>query len=462
MNVHDWLSNLELPWNSKKFDAVEVQFKGNRKEFYRNPLGIDLYNNDWVTVDAHYGYELGRISLKGELVRLQMKRKKVKEEDSGLRKVLRKATDEERVKLTDLRAREESVLVRAREIIAFSTLPMKLSDVEYQADGSKIYFYYTAESRIDFRDLIRRLSDAFRCRVEMRQIGPRQETARLGGLGVCGRELCCSSWLTDFKAVGSTAARYQNLAHNSAKLTGQCGRLKCCLNYELEVYMDALKGFPKNNRFIETRSGTYELVKTDIFRKLLWYQPKVKSGEFSDDNLVSLSLDTVVALLDDLKKGIKAETLQSLSVTMVSLEGEGEEEPDYEQDSEGLVDRFDRSGRRNKRKKNRPASARHGHSSGAPQSGATKSGATASPASTSAPSAPPSPQNFRPAPAAGGTPSQQLGSPSGGTDARRDGGNSRNRQRDRDRRQHRGNRDDRNHRSGGSGNSGPNPAGGNS
>jgi len=303
LNVHDWLSNLELPWNSQKCDIVEVQFKGSRKEFYRNPQKLELYNNDWVTVDAHYGYEVGRITLKGELVRLQMKRKKVKENDADLRKVLRKSTDAERVKLSELRAREDSVLVRAREIIAFSTLPMKLSDVEFQADGSKIYFYYTAEGRIDFRDLIRHLSDAFRCRVEMKQIGPRQETARLGGLGVCGRELCCSSWLTDFKSVGSTAARYQNLSHNPAKLTGQCGRLKCCLNYELEVYLDALKAFPKNNKYIETVGGTYELVKTDIFKKLLWYQPKGRSGDAAEDSMLALPVELVVGLLDDMKRG---------------------------------------------------------------------------------------------------------------------------------------------------------------
>ncbi|MFM8492776.1 MAG: stage 0 sporulation family protein [Bacteroidota bacterium] len=354
LNVHDWLSNLELPWNSQKCDVVEVQFKGNRKEFYRNPEKIELYNNDWVTVDAHYGYEVGRITLKGELVRLQMKRKKVKEDDAELRKVLRKSTDEERVKLTELRAREDGVLVRAREIIAFSTLPMKLSDVEFQADGSKIYFYYTAEGRIDFRDLIRRLSDAFRCRVEMKQIGPRQETARLGGLGVCGRELCCSSWLTDFKSVGSTAARYQNLSHNPAKLTGQCGRLKCCLNYELEVYLDALKAFPKNSKYLETTGGTYELVKTDIFKKLLWYLPKGRSSDHSDDALLALPVETVVGLLDDMKRGVKVESLQALSTSAVSMEGDEEEEPDYEHDSEGLVDRFDKSGRKNKKRKKRP------------------------------------------------------------------------------------------------------------
>jgi cell fate regulator YaaT (PSP1 superfamily) len=344
---------LELPWNSQKCDVVEVQFKGNRKEFYRNSSGLELYNNDWVTVDAHYGYEVGRITLKGELVRLQMKRRKVKENDADFRKVLRKSTDEERVNLTELRAKEDSVLVRAREIIAFSKLSMKLSDVEFQADGSKIYFYYTAEGRIDFRELIRRLSDAFRCRVEMKQIGPRQETARLGGLGVCGRELCCASWLTGFKSVGSTAARYQNLSHNPAKLTGQCGRLKCCLNYELEVYMDALKAFPKNSKHIETVGGIYELVKTDIFKKLLWYQPKGRLSDITEDSMVALSIETVVGLLDDIKRGKKVESLQTLSAAAINSREDGEEEPDYEHDSEGMVDRFDRSARRYKKKKKR-------------------------------------------------------------------------------------------------------------
>lgn len=269
MNVFDWLSNMDLP-SVDTFDIVEVRFKGGHKEFFRNTGDLDLTTGDAVVVDVPNGHHIGHVSLQGELVRLQMQKKKVANNDD-IRKIYRIATQADLDKLESVRKREMPTLYRTRQIIQDIRLSMKLSDVEYQADGSKATFYYSADSRVDFRELIKILAAEFRIRVEMRQISLRQEAGRLGGIGSCGRELCCSTWLSNFRSVSTSAARYQKLSLNPSKLSGQCGRLKCCLNYELETYMDALKDIPEIRRPLVTQKGEAFLQKTDIFRKTLWF-----------------------------------------------------------------------------------------------------------------------------------------------------------------------------------------------
>ena len=243
MNTFDWLSVMDVE-DPEPFDIVEVSFKnGARKSFYKNPESLDIITGDNVVVETGTGYDIGRITLSGDLVRLQMKKKNV-DEDAVLHAVLRRANDRDMERLEEARSMEKHTMIRSRVIARTLGLEMKIGDVEYQGDKRKATFFYTADGRVDFRELIRHYAKEFRVKIEMRQIGARQESARIGGLGSCGRELCCSTWLTDFKSVSTAAARYQNLAINQAKLSGQCGRLKCCLNYELDTYLDALEHFP--------------------------------------------------------------------------------------------------------------------------------------------------------------------------------------------------------------------------
>ena len=270
MNTYDWLSEINYA-HSDSFQAVEVSFKnGSRKGFYFNQNPSRILTGDLVVVEAGNGYDIGRISLSGELVKLQMKKKRISE-DAFLPKVVRKANPRDKERHTEARGKEQKTMVRARAIARSLGLEMKIGDVEYQGDNRKATFYYTAEGRVDFRELIRHYAKEFKIKVEMRQIGARQESARIGGLGSCGRELCCSTWLNDFKSVSTTAARYQNLAINQSKLSGQCGRLKCCLNYELDTYLDALEDFPKNCDKLYSEAGEAFLLKTDIFKGLMYY-----------------------------------------------------------------------------------------------------------------------------------------------------------------------------------------------
>jgi cell fate regulator YaaT (PSP1 superfamily) len=269
MNVFDWLSNMDMPV-SDRFDIVEVRFKGGRKDFFRNSNDLELTTGDAVIVDVPNGHHLGHVSLQGELVRLQMQKKKVRNDDD-IRSIYRIANEKDLEKYNDVLKRDMPTLYRARQIINDLKLGMKLSDVEYQADNTKATFYYSADDRVDFRELIKLLAGEFRIRVEMRQISLRQEAGRLGGIGSCGRELCCSTWLSDFKSVSTSAARYQNLSLNPSKLSGQCGRLKCCLNYELDTYLDALKDIPEIEGPLLTEKGKAKLQKTDIFRKVMWF-----------------------------------------------------------------------------------------------------------------------------------------------------------------------------------------------
>lgn len=302
MNVFDWLSNMDMPVEDR-FDVVEIRFKNGRKDFYRNTEKIRLTTGDAVIIESQTGHHLGHVSLQGELVRLQMQKKKVANDDE-IKKIYRIAHQRDLEKFEDVKKRDNPTLYRAREIIKQYKLAMKLSDVEYQADNTKATFFYSAEDRVDFRELIKQLAAEFKVRVEMRQISLRQEAGRLGGIGVCGRELCCSTWLSDFKNVATSAARYQNLSLNPSKLSGQCGRLKCCLNYELETYMDALKYIPEVEAPLLTEQGEARLQKTDIFRKIMWF------GYKEDNNWYPLNVDRVNEILLLNKEGKKPATLQ--------------------------------------------------------------------------------------------------------------------------------------------------------
>ncbi len=271
LTVFDWLSNMSLPDGQEVFNYVEVRFKNGRKDYYKNEEKVTLSIGDIVATQAESGHDIGMVTLTGELVRVQMKRKKVRIDAPERLKIYRKASQKDIDIWTTAREKEEPMKVRARQIAIRLQLQMKISDIEFQGDGSKATFYYTAEDRVDFRQLIKEFAQEFRTRIEMRQIGLRQEAARLGGIGSCGRELCCSTWLTDFRSVTTSAARYQQLSLNPQKLAGQCGKLKCCLNYELDSYMDALKSFPKIETKLYTKKGTAVCQKIDIFQGHLWY-----------------------------------------------------------------------------------------------------------------------------------------------------------------------------------------------
>ena len=271
LDVHDWLSHMDMPTNYKPFSIVEVRFKGSRKEFYHNNDNIYLESGDLVAVETTTGgYDIGHVSITGELVRMQMTKRHVKEADV-VKKIYRRATPADVDKWKLAKDMEWETMHKSRTLALDLNLSMKISDVDYQGDKTKATFYYTAEGRVDFRELIKKMAESFRIRIEMRQIGMRQEASRLGGIGSCGRELCCSTWLTDFKTVSTAAARYQNLSLNTLKLAGQCGKLKCCLNYELDTYMDALKHIPDNVNVLKTEKGDARLQKTDIFKKIMWF-----------------------------------------------------------------------------------------------------------------------------------------------------------------------------------------------
>ncbi|WP_347157736.1 PSP1 domain-containing protein [Pontibacter chitinilyticus] len=337
---------MELPTSFEEFDIVEVRFKGGRKDFFRNINRIDLTTGDAVVVDVPNGHHIGFVSLKGELVRLQMLKKKV-DNNEEIRTIYRIATERDMEKLNEVRDLEGGTMYRGREIIQLLGLKMKLSDVEYQADKSKATFYYSADDRVDFRDLIKKLAEEFKVRIEMRQISLRHEAGRLGGIGSCGRELCCSTWLTDFKSVSTTAARYQNLSLNPSKLSGQCGRLKCCLNYELETYMMALKDIPTVSRPLQTRQGDAILQKTDIFKKMMWF------GYRGDNNWYPVPVARVQEIQEENAKGNVVEMLLA----------EAPEEPkqnEFVAQVEGNLERLDdkyTAKKKKKKKKKRPEGA---------------------------------------------------------------------------------------------------------
>lgn len=339
MNVFDWLSNMDVPMNDR-FDVVEIRFKGGRKDFYRNVDKLQLTTGDAVIVEVPNGHHLGHVSMQGELVRLQMQKKKVAN-DSDIRKIYRLAHQKDIEKYEEVQKREQPTLYRTREIVRQMNLDMKLSDIEYQADNTKATFYYSAEERVDFRELIKVLAGEFKIRVEMRQISLRQEAGRLGGIGVCGREICCSTWLSDFKNVATSAARYQNLSLNPSKLSGQCGRLKCCLNYELETYMEALKDIPKLEEPLLTEQGAAKLQKTDIFRKIMWF------GYSEENTWYPLNVDRVNEILRLNREGKKPASLE------LDIVAEKEPVSALNRDLENLDRKFKKKSGNKKRKKKR-------------------------------------------------------------------------------------------------------------
>jgi cell fate regulator YaaT (PSP1 superfamily) len=339
--VFDWLSNMAMPDGMAACDIVEVRFKNSRKDFFKASDVPGLVVGDAVAVDASPGHDIGMISMTGELVRLQLK--KLNHSSDGLKSVYRKARPADMERWEESIAKENSTMMRARSIALELKLNMKISDVEYQGDGNKAIFYYTADDRVDFRELIRHLADEFKVRVEMRQIGSRQESARLGGIGSCGRELCCSTWLRDFRSVNTSAARYQQLSLNPQKLAGQCGKLKCCLNYELDAYVDALKVFPENNPRLETLRGAAYHQKTDIFKGLMFYT-------YSDDpgNFIPVPVERVNAIIEINKTGEKADALLSAKESLKPLVKQLDYENVVGQDS---LTRFDQLKSKKKKKK---------------------------------------------------------------------------------------------------------------
>ena len=321
LNTFDWLATYDIE-DPDSSDLVEVSFKqGAKKEFFWTGPETGLCKGEHVVVDTGNGWDVGEISLTGALVQLQMKKKRVSQ-NKVVHKVQRRASQKDVDRMDEARNLEKPTLVRARVIARTLGLDMKVGDVQYQADLKKATFYYTADGRVDFRELVRNYAKEFRIKVEMRQIGARQESARIGGMGPCGRELCCSTWLSDFKSVSTVAARYQNLAINQAKLSGQCGRLKCCLNYELDTYLEALEDFPTTADEIRTKKGKGTLIKLDIFKGIMYYAVE---EEFCRSRVVPLDVQTVWQILEMQEKGNLAEDLSSMRI----IEDEVEEEMDF-------------------------------------------------------------------------------------------------------------------------------------
>src|SRR5215210_1628512 len=309
MNVHDWLMNLPFSDPESNCKIIEVSFNhGSRKDFYRNPTLQYFEKGEHVTVEGVSGFDVGEVSLGGELVRLQMKKKGVDEFNPEIKKILRRSTEADLTKMKENKAREKEALVRSRAMARQLNLEMKLAEVEIQADGKKATFYYTADDRVDFRELIRSYASDLKVKVEMRQIGARQEAGKVGGIGSCGRELCCSTWLTDFKSVNTTAARYQNLSINQTKLSGQCGRLKCCLNYELDTYMDALQFFPEDADMLQVTRGTATLIKKDIFKNLMWYVLPDSNKQYP------LTIERVKKIRSMNAQGLKPDELEPVEI----------------------------------------------------------------------------------------------------------------------------------------------------
>jgi len=343
--VFDWLANMAIPTGQKPMDVFEVRFKNGRKHFYRNVDDLKITMGDIIAVESNPGHDIGVVSLSGELVKIQLKKKGVNLESEEIKKIYRIATQKDIDIWTAAREKEYNTQYRGREIISRLGLKMKLSDVEYQGDGNKATFYYTADERVDFRQLIRDLASAFSIRVEMKQVGLRQEAARLGGVGSCGRELCCSTWLTDLRKVNTAAARYQQLSLNPQKLAGQCGKLKCCLNYELDTYLDALKDFPKQDVELKTEKGVAVFIKMDIFKNLIWYTYKNDRSKW-----YKLTVEQTKEIIEQNKKNKTVASLEDFE-NELTIEKVNTFENVVGQDS---LTRFD-TPKRKKRKKKKPS-----------------------------------------------------------------------------------------------------------
>ena len=312
LTVFDWLSNMNLPNGETIFDCIEIRFKNGRKEFYRNTEKLTLSIGDVVATEASPGHDVGIVTLTGELVKVQMKKKGVAVTSPEIKKIYRKASQRDIDIWSDARDKEEAMQVKARSIAIDLKLEMKISDIEFQGDGSKVTFYYTANDRVDFRQLIKEFAQTFKTRIEMKQVGFRQEAARLGGIGSCGRELCCSTWLTDFRSVNTSAARYQQLSLNPQKLAGQCGKLKCCLNYELDTYLDALKDFPDFETKLVTELGDAVCQKQDIFKGLMWF---AYTNNFAQWHI--LKIEQVREIIAQNKQKTKVSSLEDYAIEVV-------------------------------------------------------------------------------------------------------------------------------------------------
>ena len=336
LNVFDWLA--DVPGNLSETDFVEVQFKNTRKGYYLNSNKIPLQKDDVVAVEASPGHDIGTVTLTGSLVLLQMKKARIKS-DAEVRRVYRKAREVDMEKFNEAKAKEQDTMIRSRQIAKDLGLNMKIGDVEYQGDGNKAIFYYIADGRVDFRQLIKVLADVFKVRIEMKQIGARQEAGRIGGIGPCGRELCCATWMTNFVSVSTGAARFQDISMNPQKLAGQCAKLKCCMNYEVDVYVEAMKRFPARDITLETQDGTYYHFKSDILKREITYSTDKSFAA----NLVTISTRRAFDIINLNKKGVKPESL---------LEEGHQEEPQridlLDQDS---VTRFDNVKKKKKKKK---------------------------------------------------------------------------------------------------------------
>ncbi|MBU4538820.1 MAG: hypothetical protein L6264_03090 [Weeksellaceae bacterium] len=338
LSVFDWLSNVSNP-TKKQTDFVEVRFKNDRKFFYKNVNGLPLHMGSVVTVESSPGHDIGVVSLTGELVKIQMKKKNVSEENPL--KIYRLANQKDIEVWQDSRAKEEPVKIQARKISHALNLDMKITDVEFQGDGAKVTFYYTADNRIDFRQLIKEFAATFRTKIDMKQIGFRQEAAKVGGIGSCGRELCCSTWLTDFRSVNTNAARYQQLSINPQKLAGQCGKLKCCLNYELDSYLDALSDFPSSSTTIDTVNGKAFCIKIDVFKKRMWFAYADRSMAWYD-----LDVQEVKKLIAQNKKGEKTPPLEELKTNDIPVKS-------VDLIQENNMDRFERKNKNSGKNQNR-------------------------------------------------------------------------------------------------------------
>ncbi|MBQ6771605.1 MAG: hypothetical protein IJP44_11590 [Bacteroidales bacterium] len=311
LNQFDWMKDYENQEVKSKIRLAEVRFKNDRKDYFTYPEDLELEVGDMVAVEAAIGHDIGIVTLLGEIVERQMKRKRFRTPREEMKKIYRRARANDVEKWLAAIKLEQSTLARTRTIAESLGLEMKLNDVEYQGDKTKAIFYYTADGRIDFRELIKKLAEEFHIRIEMRQIGVRQESAKLGGLGSCGRELCCASWISNFQSVTTGVARVQQLSPNPQKLAGQCGKLKCCLNYEYEAYVDALKAFSDPNIVLRFKSGDAVHQKNDVFKGIMWY-----SYTSDKNNIMAIPVDKVREIIALNKKGQKPEKLEDFAVTV--------------------------------------------------------------------------------------------------------------------------------------------------
>ncbi len=351
LDVHDWLANVYFEDDELISPKVEVQFKATRKGIYSNNRGLDLETGDRVVVETDTGYDVGTVTMKGELVKLQMKKKGISE-DEDLPKILRKPGENDLETYQKAKQRELPTMFETRRLVKEMGLVMKVSDVEYQGDNRKATFYYTADGRVDYRELIKLLGKQFKVKVEMKQIGLRQEAGRIGGIGDCGRELCCSTWLTEFNAVPTVAAKYQNLFLNPLKLSGQCGRLKCCLNYELETYLEALEDFPGEDTVLETQKGQGKVFKMDILKRMIWfYYP----DDEQNTKTYQLKVEKANEIIEMNKQGEKPMDLDDLTVAETPKPEEEEVHAFRDAEGEDSVNRFDEKKKKPRQgKKQRP------------------------------------------------------------------------------------------------------------